>query len=117
VVARATARGREGDEHVGELEAHGVGGDLGRAGARPDALDLVGELGEEHALELRAVADDSSSETPARRTVLMTIGALAQPGTNSEPRRVAQKAPRQQRARRQREHLRPAAERPGEDGR
>ena len=47
----------ERDEHVGQLDAHRVGGDLGRADAAPDVLDLVGKLREQRLLHLRVVAD------------------------------------------------------------
>ena len=67
VRARVPALARcQRDEHVRELEPHRIGGDLRRAGAGPDALDLVGELREEHLLDLRAVAHRLVERTPRR---------------------------------------------------
>lgn len=39
--------GFEGDEEVGQLDAHGIGGDLGGAQAGPDMGDLVGKAGQQ----------------------------------------------------------------------
>ena len=45
----------QGQENVGQLHAHGVGGHLGGAGSRPDVADLVGEVLFEQLLQAGAI--------------------------------------------------------------
>ena len=47
----------QGDEDVGDLEAHRVGRHLGAPGPRPDVVDFVAVTRQEVTLDLRAVAD------------------------------------------------------------
>ena len=51
------AAGLERDEHVGQFDAHRVGGHFGAADAAPDGLHFVGKMAEDGPFHLRVVAD------------------------------------------------------------
>ena len=77
----------ERDEHVGQLDAHRVGGDLGacRSGSRRAATSS-GNAARSGLLHLRVVLDRLLQVGAGSRTMLMAIAPSDSRGTNSEPR-------------------------------
>ena len=76
----------ERDEHVGQFDAHRIGGDFGGADAAPDVFDFVGKVARIAFSICVLYSIESSRSVPVSRTTLMAMAPSDSRGTNSDPK-------------------------------